>query len=172
MPKWLSYPPFHQMNIRTYIHFGNERGVYFFSINADHQLVKWGGSLAALPFAKAPMVIQKGGNGFQFTGNRLPADQKGNLQVAYEPQSPSFTPHVSSLAHFLTERYCNWMLRGNTIVKSPISHTHWTLQNAHISIKEDSNLSFPITDETIAHYSQYKRAMIHPFERIGKISMS
>src|SRR5699024_6546490 len=43
MAKWISYPPLYKMNMRTYVLFGNEAGVYFFSLNTNSQLVSAGG---------------------------------------------------------------------------------------------------------------------------------
>lgn len=170
MPAGLSYPQFHQLNMRTYVHFGNERGVYFFSINTDNHLAAAGGNIASLPFKQARMTIQKENEGFFFSGNHLPASQKGMLQVAYQPVSPVFKPEPFSLSHFLTERYCVWMIRGNRLVKSPISHAHWDLQQADTSIRENQHFGFPFTNDTFSHYSAYQHTVIYPFENVGIIS--
>lgn len=121
MPEWLSYPKFHQMNIRTYVHFGNEHGVYFFSCNTDSSFIASSGNFVSLPFRQAPMRIQKENDRFLFSSAQLPAKQKGRFQVVYEPQAPVFKPDTTSLSHFLTERYCNWMIRGNRLVKASIN---------------------------------------------------
>lgn len=170
MPEWLSYPLFHQMNIRTYVRFGDERGVYFFSINTDRKLTALGGNAVSLPFRQAPMMIQKENDHFLFSGEQLPAGQKGMLQVAYQPHSPVFTSGTDSLSHFLTERYCIWMVRGSHLVKAPIIHTHWRLQQTYTSIQGNRHFPFPFTDETFSHYSAYKHAMIYPFENVGIIA--
>lgn len=170
MPEWLSYPLFHQMNIRTYVHFGDERGVYFFSINTDRKLVALGGNTVSLPFRQAPMTIQNESDYFLFSGEQLPAEEKGSLQVAYHPYSPVFTPEPGSLPNFLAERYCIWMTQGSHLVKAPIIHTHWHLQQANTSFRGNRAFPFPFTDETVSHYSAYKHAMIYPFENVGIVS--
>lgn len=171
MPACLSYPSFHQMNIRTYVKFGNERGVYFFSINADSSMVKTGGNLASLPFSRANMTMQKVEDTIYFEANRLLENQKYmTFNVAYRPNSSVFTPHPDSLPYFLTERYCIWMFKGNTILKAPILHSHWNLQQANISVTESNNLPFPFTLDSFAHYAGFKHSFIHLFEKFGKVS--
>src|SRR5699024_7468190 len=156
------------MNVRTYVRFGNERGVYFFSINVDDPFVSIGGNLASLPFSQAGMAMKKQKDGsFHFAANRLFANQKHSFDVSYTPDTTMFTPQNDSLSSFLTERYCIWTFRGNTIVKAPIFHTHWQLQKAAITVHTGDNFPVPITKETLAYYAHHKHAFIHPFEKTG-----
>lgn len=170
MPKWLSFPSFHQMNIRTYVRFGNERGVYFFSIHTNSSIAAASGNLVALPFRKAPITIQQENETFQFAGERLGVEQKGKLQLVYKPNSISFIPEPMTLAHFLTERYCIWMMRGTDLVKAPISHTSWQLQEAEICIGKNQHTSFSFTKDTLSHYSTCQHAMLHPFEKAARFA--
>ena len=171
MPSWLSYPTFYQMNIRTYVRFGNERGVYFFSINANRLLAAIGGSAVSLPFNKASISINEQNDYFVFSGEGLPNNYKGTVQISYRPQFTTFKPEASSLAYFLTERYCIWMIRGNHLIKAPINHTSWQLQPAHTSIEKNNSFVFPITNDTFSHYSAFKHTVIYPFEYVGKFSL-
>ena len=170
MPEPLSFPPFYQMNIRTYVTFRNEPGVYFFSINTNNSFVKLGGSLASLPFSKANMTMQQEEDKIYFEANRLFNERNAAFKVAYSPDVSSFSPRAASLSYFLTERYCIWMFRGNTILKAPILHSRWNLQQATISILKNTNLPFHFTEDMIAHYAPFKHSLIHPFERFGKVS--
>lgn len=168
MPSWWSYPTFYQMNIRTYVRFGNERGVYFFSINANRLLAAIGGSAVSLPFNKASISINEQNDYFVFSGKGLPYNRTGSVQISYRPQLTTFKPEPSSLAYFLTERYCIWMIRGNHLIKAPINHTSWQLQPAHTSIEKNDQFIFPITNDTFSHYSAFKHTVIYPFEYVGK----
>lgn len=167
MPEWFAYPPFYQMNVRTYVHFGKEQGVYFFSIHTDNQFAAMGGKVVSLPFRQAPMTIQKENDQFLFTADQLPVGGKGMLQCICQPNSPVFKSTPDSLSYFLTERYCIWMIRGNDLVKAPITHAPWRLQQASTSVWGNEDVSFPFTADTISHYAAYKHAMIHPFEKVG-----
>src|SRR5699024_3942710 len=104
MPGWLSYTTFYQMNILTSVHFRNERGVYFFSINANRLFAAIGGSAVSLPFNKASISINEQNDSFVFSGEGLPNNYKGTVQISYRPQFTTFKPDASSLAYFLTER--------------------------------------------------------------------
>lgn len=168
MPKWLSYPPFYQMNMRTYVRFGNERGVYFFSLNTNSRLVSAGGRAVSLPFRQVPMMIRKENDRLLFRGDPLPVGQKGMLQGTYQPYSTVFEPKIDSLSHFLTERYCIWMIRNNHTVKVPINHKQWRLQQAYTTIQENQNIHF--TNDTFSHYCDYLHSVVYPFENIGIIS--
>lgn len=165
MPERLSYPPFCQMNVRTYVRFGKERGVYFFSINVDDRIVSLGGNMASLPFSKASMTMQKQDDGIHFTANRLFGRPERTFDVSYKPYPSIFTPHVDSLPYFLSERYCVWTYWGNTIIKAPIYHTHWDLQQVEVTIHSRASLPFPITNETSFYYAPSKHAIMHPFEK-------
>lgn len=170
MPKRLSYPKFCQMNIRTYVRFGNERGVYFFSIHTDSRLADAGGRVVSLPFSNTVMQMHKQSGLFHMKAEGLFGRSNSCLEVSYQPNSAAFTPRTDSLLHFLSERYCVWMFWGKTIVKAPIFHTHWHQQPADTSIIRNEHFPFPITHESLFYYSKYKHAVMHPFERVGKVS--
>lgn len=164
MPERIAYPSFYQMNLRTYVQYGNERGVYFFSINVSDRMVQIGGRLASLPFSKACMHIKKEGDTYRFSADHLFGRPYITFDVMYAPQSAVFTPEAGSLSHFLTERYCIWIHRHQKVLKAPIYHTHWDLQDAQMLNHARAHLPFPMTHETIAHYARFKQAYIHPFE--------
>lgn len=166
-PSWLSYPDVHQMNLRTYVTFGSESGVYFFSIHSDSLAATIGGNAVALPFQQAPMTIRKEGHSFHFTGSRWAREKIGKLQIAYQPDTTSFTPQKDSLAHFLTERYSILKKQGNRIVKGTISHGNWLLQEALLSKQHFENIPFCFTPETLGHYSAQQHTVLYPFEKAG-----
>lgn len=170
MPKPLSFPPFYQMNIRTYVRFGKERGVYFFTIHASNQIMKMGGSIAGLPFKKIPINMRNKGGQIFLTAKHLFDHPESKFCISYEPEKRNVSTRNDSLPHFLVERYAIWMIRGNTIIKAPIFHTHWKLKKANISIHEWEYFPFPVTDDLIFHYSPFKHTVIYPFERIGKVA--
>lgn len=170
MPGWVSYPRFFQMNLRTYVRFGNERGVYFFGIHTNDRTVTAGGNVFSLPFSKADIQLQKPNGVIHFNAEGLFGDPKSRFNVHYQPDSAVFTPSTDSLPHFLSERYCIWLLQGDTIVKAPIFHKHWQLQHANISASGRGHFPFPVTDETVSYYARFKHTLLHPFEKVGKVS--
>lgn len=171
MPSAFSYPPFYQMNIRTYVTFESEPGVYFFSINTNSHFVNRGGALVSLPFQHAHLDMQKMQDTFYFQAQRQVKDSQDlALHVAYQPHTSSFQPKQDTLPFFLTERYCIWMLNGNRIMKAPILHSHWDLHHANLKIQTSKGLPFSFSDESFAHYTAFKHTVIHPFETFGKVS--
>src|SRR5699024_10386406 len=167
MPEFLSYPCFRQMNIRTYVRFGNERGVYFFSINVDDRFVQFGGRMACMPYSRADMTIKRDRDTIHFTASDIFGYPKGVVNVTYSPATPVFTASDDSLAFFLTERYCIWMCRSNRIVKAPILHSPWALQKEEVTINANEWLPLPITSETIAHYAIITHAILSSLENIA-----
>src|SRR5699024_6554072 len=151
-----------------YVRFGNERGVYFFSLNTNRRLVSAGGRAASLPFRQTPMRIREENDRLLFRGDPLPAGQKGMLQGTYQPFSAIFRQIIGSLSYFLYERYCICMSRNNHNVKVHINQKQWTLQQAYMNIHEIQNIHF--TYDTFSHYCDYLPSVVYPFENIGIIS--
>lgn len=172
LPAYLSYPSFYQMNLRTYVRFGNERGVYFFTIHGSDSIVNFGGNLVGLPFTKAPMRISKENDWFSFKATQLFHHAQSKLHLSYKPCSHSIDTYSYTLPHFLTERYAIWMIRHNHIIKAPITHAPWNLHEAILSTHTTKHIPFPITDTSLIHYAAYKHSMIHPFEKVGIVSSS
>src|SRR5699024_8961642 len=101
MPGWLSYPTFYQMNIRTYVRFGNELGAYFLSSIANRLLAAIGGSAVSLPFNKASISINEQNDYFAFSGEGLPNNYKETVQISYRLQFTTSEPDASALAYYL-----------------------------------------------------------------------
>lgn len=170
MPKPFSYPDFYQMNVRTYVRFGDERGVYFFAIHGSDPIVNFGGNLVGLPFIKAPMIISKEKGIYSFKASQLFQHPQSKLHISYKPLPQKVHMHPTSLAHFLTERYAIWMVRNNHIVKAPITHSPWNLHEATLSTHVAEHIPFPLTDHSVIHYAEDKHTVIHPFEKVGIVS--
>src|SRR5699024_5156142 len=71
MPAALSFPAFYQMNIRTYVRFGDERGVCFFNIHVSNPIVQMGGEMVRMPFTTADMTMQNKKRKTFFEANQL-----------------------------------------------------------------------------------------------------
>ncbi len=172
MPSYLSFPPYYQMNLRTYVRFGNERGVYFFKIHASNKLVNLAGNIVALPFSKANMVINKEKDKLLFKAKHLFNQRESKLSLTYKAQKKTINPSDDSLAYFLTERYAVLMIRDNSIIKAPIFHTPWNLNKAKISILDSKQMPFSLANNVVTHYANFKHTLIYPLEIIGKVSTS
>lgn len=160
-----------ELNVRTYVRYNNESGVYFISLDANHRLgVFLARSLFGLPYLNASMRTVKHNDHFAFLSRR---DHKG-----YEPAQFHSRIHVKetlppskqgSLAYWLTERYALWIVRGANVYKGPILHHHWELQNAEVEIEINDLLNFLpahiYTQDPVTHYSKFLKTSIFPFEK-------
>lgn len=167
MPKSMSFRYFLQLNIRTYVRFGEEPGVFFFSIDANRKLPVMGARFVSLPYFFAQMEMDKYKKNFHFKSRRIENNHPGNFKfdVEYRPISEPFISKKDSLVYWFTERYCIWTIKGKKIYKAPISHDPWMLQQATIQFNVDHGHSFLKNINT--HYCQEMNAHIHPFEQKG-----
>lgn|SRR5690625_2688648 len=171
MPKLLSFRYFLQLNIRTYVNFGGESGVYFFSLDANRQLPVKGARLVSLPYFHAQMNLEKEQETFHFKSRRNGLSNPPLIQVSYTPTSKIFISDYGSLTFWLTERYLMWTKVKNKIYKGPISHHSWSLQEAEANIK--TNKYFPFEsrvykpNQPLIHYGKKMNAYVHPFEQVG-----
>lgn len=157
-----TYPNFKQANLRTYVQFGQEIGVYFLSLYANDPLVAKGGSFFGLPFRYTP-IFREIGSG----KDKLIIKNKLISQVKQKKEP--FNPMRNSLEQFVTERYCIWLIKGKRIVKVPVSHIPWTLHkvNVHLKMKKFIPKDLHLPAEPISHYSSFMTAYLHPFETFG-----
>lgn len=172
MPTPLSYRYFLQLNVRTYVKFGHEPGVFFFSIDANRKLPVLGAKLFSLPYFLAQMDITKQGINYRFNSKRKIKDQLQSplFDIHYKPISEPFFSEEDSLVYWFTERYCIWTVKGNKIYKGPISHHPWRLQSAKVSMTIDHEhpLFNQLTQSSpITHYCFKMHAYVHPFEQKG-----
>src|SRR5699024_1019686 len=132
-PQRISYRPVPQMNVRTYVKFGNnnEKGVCFFSLNVNSMLATAGAStIYGLPFnlLSASFVEHNDSFGMQFK------QSEPFLSVNYSPVGSSFFAEDNELTKFLTERYCIWQIKGRKIIKVPITHPSWILSEVEVQL--------------------------------------
>src|SRR5699024_1794403 len=129
-PSFLSYPKLNQMNLRTYVTFGGESGVYFFSIHLNSLVAALGWNFTALPFQVSPLFIQEKNITVHITRHRLFRQKQGHHQLSYQPDTRSFQTKKASLPYYVTERYHIFTKRRNRIKKGTIYHNKWLLQQA------------------------------------------
>lgn len=132
---------FLELNVRTYVKVADKPGVLFFSLDAESKLaVRAARRFFHLPYFDARMscgVEQEGW--FDYESCRTHADAPAALlRVRYHPapdSEPTFS-ETGSLTHFLTERYCLFVLnkKGQPLV-GEIHHPPWPLRRAEVDIQ-------------------------------------
>ena len=68
---------FHELNVRTYVHFNGVPGVWFFSLDAANSLAVWGArTFYHLPYFNAEMSLEQEGKTINYSSKRI--DQRGS----------------------------------------------------------------------------------------------
>lgn len=163
---------FHELNVRTYVHFNGAPGVWFFSLDAAHRLAVWGArKFYYLPYFNADMSLEQTGRGIDYSSRRT--DKRGP-QAEFQarwiiggplPQSPP-----ESIEFFLTERYCLYSAHGGQLYRSRIFHEPWPLSTAKVdshrsTMIESIGLRQP-KSEPLLHYAESIAVDIWPLKRV------
>lgn len=136
---------FLELNVRTYVKYGERKGVFFFSLDADHQLSVWGArTFYGLPYFNADMRYGESKGLIHFASDRLVANQANasnqtkqiaaNFQAVYESVAPAKNAQPATLEHFLTERYCLLTVNNGKVDRTDIHHAPWKLSPARTLI--------------------------------------
>lgn len=118
---------FNEINLRTYVRYQGEPGVYFFKIFAR----SWLGALMArlafhLPYEYTDIDLVKSKDSFAMQT----VDGKINqMSVRYQPSGTPAEPPVDSREHFLIERYADFAAdEDGTVYRGDIQHARWKTQ--------------------------------------------
>ena len=129
---------FNELNVRTYVRHRGQAGVYFFSLDAGSPVaVALGRRFFALPYLRAQMQLQHGGDGsIEYrslrTDGRAPAAQfSGHYRGIGRPLDLA----ADSLETWLTERYffLSAMPSGQ-LLRAEVHHLRWPLVAAEASL--------------------------------------
>ncbi|MGD7023179.1 YqjF family protein [Rossellomorea vietnamensis] len=159
---------FLECNVRKYVKYKGEPGVYFFSLDANHAPAVAGARrFFSLPYFNADMKMEVSNGTVKYSTRRVHKGTNGeSLKIEYTPGERIHTVK-GSLTEWLTERYCLWTIKNNRVYKGAIQHKPWELYEAHSFIKEQSLWPQPKEEETEVHqcYSPSLTAYIWPLSR-------
>jgi uncharacterized protein YqjF (DUF2071 family) len=159
VPVGLSFP---QFNVRTYVTYEGDSGVYFFSLDADDP---FGVSstvarlLFRLPYYQADIRVQNQADSLTFRSYRTHRNAPAlDFVATHGSRGNTFQAEDESLSAYLTERYRLYVTnnRGRSYTGT-IEHDPWSLQLGWIDIHRNkcfraNNLPQPDTDPLV-HYS-------------------
>lgn len=169
MPHMFSYPPFVQLNVRTYIRHEDEPGVYFFSLDSNSKLAVLGGRMFGVPYQKAKMSIKQNNNTLTFRSERKEKHVSLlNVKARYEPKAVEICTTTDLLAYWLTERYCFYTTHRNYIMKFPLTHSPLNLYEVAVNLNINGyvgNIHDSLLSDPHFYYAQKERAYLHPFEK-------
>jgi uncharacterized protein YqjF (DUF2071 family) len=152
---------FLELNVRTYVRWRGEMGVWFFSLDANSGLAVEGARLGFhLPYRHAEMLRTTSYDKVQYRSTRRHAGfPAAALAVQYRPTGPVFQAAPGSLEHFLTERYCLFAAsRGGKLYRAQIAHVPWPLQVAEASFEANTMVQaaglHPPDTAPLLHYAE------------------
>jgi hypothetical protein len=135
-PSWLPGAfalDFLETNLRTYVHYRGEPGVFFFSLEASSRLAvqaaRWGWSL---PYHYAKMEERRQDDGTVYYETVRVSDPAARLEVSYRPGPPLEPPQPGSLEFFLLERYYLFSLRRGRVLKGHVHHAQYPAHSAEL----------------------------------------
>ena len=162
---------FPEINVRTYVRYGDRQGVLFLSLDADNPLVI---ALARpwfrLNYIKAHIAMLRHEGGIRFVSYREgQRDQRPFFSANYHPTGQPYHPEQGSLDHWLTERYSFFAVdRRARPLRCDVQHRPWQLQGAEAEIgantlAQSHGITLPET-EPLLYYAERMEARIWPIK--------
>ncbi|CUU38292.1 MAG: DUF2071 domain-containing protein [Armatimonadetes bacterium] len=143
-PTWLPPVPrlfdFGETNVRTYVRYGTQRGVWFFSLDAAHRLAVWVARQRwRLPYYYARIRWnQPAPQEIHYECHRTP-EVYG--RVRYRIEGEPAIPPEGSLEHFLVERYTLFTVHRGQLYTGHVAHIPYRIQPAHLLELEQTMVS-------------------------------
>jgi uncharacterized protein YqjF (DUF2071 family) len=113
---------FLEFNLRTYVHYQGEPGIFFFSLEASSWLAVqvarrgWG-----LPYFHATMRSDRAGTRIDYRTRRKSGDAAAHYELELQTHGVAATP--GTLDHFLLERYLLFTATQGRVHKGHVHHT-------------------------------------------------
>jgi uncharacterized protein YqjF (DUF2071 family) len=170
--RWLPPIPgtsaFAELNVRTYVVLDGRPGVWFFSLDAASALAVAGARFAYhLPYWRARMAVTAEADGVHYESRRT---HRGAARAAfrgsYRPTGPVRLARPGSLDHWLTERYCLYVLDPRGVVRrGNVEHAPWPLQPAAASIEVNTMaepLGLRLEGPPLLHFARELEVRVWP----------
>jgi len=163
---------FHELNVRTYVHYDGLPGVWFFSLDAANKLAVWAArKFYYLPYFNAEISLEEKEKTIRYYSRRQDAPgapaEFNTVWTTGEPLAPA---RPGSIEFFLTERYCLYSHQRERLYRSRIFHQPWPLQSATLNsyqstMIESLGLAAP-AGEPLLHYAESIAVEIWPLQRV------
>lgn len=128
---------FLETNLRTYVHYRGEPGVFFFSLEASSLLAvkgaRWGWSL---PYFHASMTADRTGDELHYASRRR-GDPSASLDVRFRVGEELGASPLGTFEHFLLERYYLFSIHRGRIHKGHVHHVPYPARKATVLSLED-----------------------------------
>lgn len=163
---------FCELNVRTYVRYRDVPGVYFFSLDAGSLPAVLGARASyRLPYFHAAMLIRGSGNEFDYSSSRLQMPRPAQFHARYGPVSPPRVREKGTVEHFLTERYCLYVVHQGSVLRAVIHHIPWPLQDAEAEIDlntmaQAAGIELP-DSKPLLHFARLIEVLVWWPERVG-----
>ncbi|MGH7558464.1 MAG: YqjF family protein [Gemmatimonadota bacterium] len=148
---------FPELNVRTYVRYGDLAGVYFFSLDAGNA---WAVAAARrwyrLPYFRARMEVHRQGQEIVYRSHRTHRGAApAALKVRYRPTGKASLPAPTSLDRWLVERYRLLTVSEGRVLAAEIHHPPWRLCPAGVEFRvntmtEGLNIELPASEPRLA----------------------
>jgi uncharacterized protein len=165
---WIS--DFHELNVRTYVHFNGVPGVWFFSLDTNSRTTVMGArSLYYLPYFNASIVLKEEQETIYYDLERTD-EPPARFNGAWSAGDDLPEAEPGTLEFFLVERYCLYSTDGKNLYRSRIHHRPWPLQEADLlsyrsTMIESHGLPTPEGDPLL-HYAEALEVGIWSLETV------
>lgn len=162
---------FHECNVRTYVTYRGEPGVWFLSLDAASRLATWGArKFWKLPYFWSRINLSRRNDQIEFSVNRN-HDSGIAMKCAWRVGAELPRSKPGDIAHFLTERYMLFASDGNGgIYRCRIWHEPWPLRAAELVSLDDGLLKAAgITvgnEKPLLHHADELDVRVWPLERL------
>ena len=173
MPRFTAMA-FPELNVRTYVKYGEKTGVWFFSLDAASKLAVRGARLLGLPYYDARMTVAAGDKTVAYRSLRIHRHApSAKFEARYEPTGPVYHSTAESLDRWLTARYCLYAARGNRVVYGEIDHPPWPLQPAELDLRVNTmtnalDIALPQT-KPLLHFARRLDVIAWPVVRAARV---
>ena len=168
MPPLPGLSRFPELNIRTYVTYDGQPGVFFFSLDAANLPAVWAArAFYHLPYFHAAMRSEEDHGKIHYNSRRYraPAEFRGK----YRPIGEARFCARDSIEHWLTERYCLYTVHRERIFRGEIHHPPWELQDAEAEFEVNTmavpaGIDLPAT-RPLLHFARRQEVLIWPLRR-------
>lgn len=158
-------PTFGEVEFRTYVAYGDDAGVYFFSCDTGQQLTAAVSDLVfTLPYYPATVSVDRH-HGEIIVRSRRRTDPKVRFDVTYQPGTDASPAKSGSLAEFLVERHTYFTetepagddTDATELIAGHVEREPWRLASTEATVRVNSlfqSIGLDDPDATpIYHYS-------------------
>ncbi len=169
----LPWKQFLELNLRTYVRYRDQPGVYFFCLDATDALSVWGARrFFKLAYFNAQASLNTSNSEIRYQSRRKDSGFQAALDISYRPTGKVFSTCPGQLDHWLTSRYRFFSTDArHQVYEGHIHHAPWQLQPAeaeihHNTMAEAHGLTLPARPP-ILHYSDSLDVIAWPVTRIN-----